>query len=130
MVDHQSVILEYSNGVTVAFSLMPMSYEDNRLFRICGSEATLRGSFVANEIRIFPHSTGKEIICDPDSQMIDTRYSSHGGGNVFIISAFLDWLDDPAQQPKTTIEQGWEAMVITCGIDLALKEHRGVEVDY
>ena len=123
LVDHQSTILEYANGVTIAFSLMPLGPENNRVLRICGTEATLKGNFAKNEIRLFPYQSQEEVICDPDLSA-----GGHGGGDPLIISDFLDWLDVPVNQPKTTEKEGWEAMVVGCAIDSSLKSHRVINL--
>jgi len=125
LVDHQSALLEYENGVSVCFSLMPLSQENTRLLYICGTKATLKGSWIRNEIRLFPHQNREEIVCDPDLSIEE----EHGGGDPRIVLNFLDWLDDPANRPKTTEKEGWEAMKVACAIDLALREHRVVELD-
>lgn len=124
LVDHQSAILEYDNGVTAAFSLLPLSPEDSRFVRICGSDATLRGRASLNEIRLQRHDEAEEIVCDPPPAA-----GGHGGADPLIILAFLDWLDDPSRRPATLAAEGLDAMVICCGIDLALREKRVVELD-
>lgn len=125
LVDHQSVILEYENGVTVCFSLIPLGQKNTRQVYICGTEATLRGDWDSNEIRLYPHQTNEEVICDPELSYEE----EHGGADPKIVSAFLDSLDNPLNQPKTTEKEGWEAMVVGCGIDLALRERRVVDLE-
>ena len=127
LVDHQTAMLEYSNGMTAVFSLMPLiqEHQSSRFVYICGTRAALHGDFEKNRIRLFPHENKKKIICDVDAPPLQ----SHGGGDSRIISAFLDYLDDSNNQPLTGMEEGWEAMVTGCGIDLSLREHRVVELD-
>ncbi len=122
-VDHQSSVLEYANGVTVAFSLMPLASKDDRVFHICGSDATLRGSFHRNEFRLDVYH-GKEQIIGGTTNGI----AGHGGADKSIIAAFLDWLDDPAKQPETGVWEGWNAMVTGCAIELARQERRTIEI--
>jgi len=124
LVDHQNALLEYGNGVTVAFSLLPLSYRQSRYALICGSEATVRACSAINEVRLYPYLTGEEVVCDPGPAS-----GSHGGADPGIVAAFLDWLDDPGRPPKTTGAEGLEAMVVACGIDLAMRERRVVELD-
>ena len=123
LVDHQTALLEYANGVTVGFSLVPVAPEDTRRIRICGTEATLRGCWARNELRIHRLREGDEIVRDPD-----LATEGHGGADPEIIGAFLDWLEDPSRRPKTIGTEGLEAMVVCEGIDLALQERRVVEL--
>jgi predicted dehydrogenase len=123
LVDHQNCLLEYKNGVTACFSLVPLHQKNTRLVYICGTKATLQGSWVDNSIRIFPHHSQKEIIRD-----LTGSGAGHGGGDSRIISAFLDWLDNPANQPKTTEKEGWTAMLVAAGLDLALRKHKVVDL--
>jgi len=124
LVDHQSAILEYANGVTVGFSLLPVTHFESRYMLICGSEATLRGCSTRNELRVYPYLSGEEIVCDPGPAS-----GGHAGADPGIVEAFLDWLDDPTKLPKTTGTEGLEAMIVACGIDLAMQERRVVELD-
>ena len=124
LVDHQSALLEYANGVTVAFSLLPVTHFESRYTLICGSEATLRGCAARNELRVHRYLGGEELVCDPGPAS-----GGHAGADPAIVAAFLDWLDDPANRPKTTGTEGLEAMVVACGIDVAMRERRVVELD-
>ncbi len=116
--------MEYANGVTVAFSLLPLTHLESRSVHICGSEATLRGCSSLNQLRVFPYLSGKEIVCDPAPIS-----GGHAGADPGIIGAFLSWLDDPAQPPKATLQDAFESMVVCCGVDLAMQQHRVVELD-
>jgi len=124
LVDHQTALLEYANGVTVAFSLLSLAPEDTRRIRICGSNATLRGCWARNELRVHRLGNGEEIVRDPG---LSTE--GHGGADPEIMVAFLDWLEDPSRRPKTAGAEGLEAMVVCEGIDLAMRERRVVELD-
>ena len=126
LVDHQTSILEYENGVTASFSLLPLIQKEHstRFVYICGSKATLIGDWTKNSIRLFPHESKEEIVYDPDL----SAQGGHGGGDPRIVSAFLDWLDDPNKLPKTKGEEGYEAMLVGCGIDSALREHRVIKL--
>ena len=124
LLDHQATILEFDNGVTVAFSLLPMTHEESRYVHICGGKATLRGSFAPHELRVYPYDTREEVVCDAASAT-----ASHGGADPRVMVAFLDWLDDPDRLPKTTGKDGLEAMVICEGIDRAVRERRVVELE-
>ena len=124
LVDHQTAILEYENGVTVAFSLLPLTHSQGRFVRVCGSDAGLRGRSAQNELRVYPYRTGKEVVCDPAAAT-----GGHGGADPRVVLAFLDWLDDPRRRPETTGAEGLEAMVVCEGIGLAMREHRVVELD-
>jgi len=103
LVDHQTAMLEFANGVTVGFRLLPLTHREGRFIHICGTDATLRGVFTGgdDELRVFPYLTGEEIIRDPG-----LAEGGHGGGDPNIVEALLDWLDDPSCLPKTTGPQG------------------------
>lgn len=105
---------------------MPLiqEHQQSRFVYICGTNATLMGDWTKNKLRLFPHENREEIACDLDLSKED----GHGGADSLVVSAFLDWLDDPAKLPKTTGKDGYEAMLISCGIDLALKKHRVIEL--
>jgi len=123
LVDHQSAILEYDNGATAVFSLMPLSHQEARLMRICGTDATLEGNSATNSLRVYHYDTEENIEYQPKGVV-----GGHGGGDPRIIESFLNYLDDPQQKPKTTEMEGFESILVAGGIDLARHQKRVVEL--
>lgn len=124
LVDHQTVLLEYDNAATVAFSLLPLTHDESRFVYLCGTDATLRAVAGRNEIRVHPYNKGPEVVCDTTAPT-----DSHGGGDINIIHAFLDWLENPNRPPKTRGPEGIEAMLVCEAIKLAVEERRVVELE-
>lgn len=124
LVDHQSVILEYENGGTAAFSLMPLG-PGGRFARIMGTKATLE--FGDELIRVFPHSGDKPAEYSTTAKTGEDR--GHGGADPRIMKSFLDYLDDPKQKPKTTEQEGLESVLVAHGIDIAMRQKKVVELE-
>ena len=123
--DHQSSILEYESGLTVGFSLIPLHPHDRREFTIIGTEATLKGDEHKSQLRLIRHTGQEELVAVPPGELDD-----HGGGDIKIMSSFLNYLDSPSYIPEPSMEVCWDDMVVVRGIDMAAKEHRVVELDY
>lgn len=123
LVDRQVAVLEYRNGVTAAFSLLPVGNCGERVMRICGSTATLRGSDSASEIQIWPHGASVPTAANPPE-----TDGEHGGADPEIMNAFLEYLADPSSSVAVPIEVGLEAMLTAGGIETARRERRVVEL--
>lgn len=124
LVDRQVAALEYENGVTAAFSLLPVGRRGERRMQICGSEATLYGSDYDSTLRIYRHDCAEPICEDPAKET-----GEHFGADGRIIDAFLRYLDNPSVSPETSLDTGLEAMLAAGGIELAREEQRVVELD-
>lgn len=124
LVDRQVAILEYENGVTAAFSLLPVGNRWERLMRICGSEATIRASDHQNEIHIYRHDSTEPVV--EDLSRVD---GGHGGADPNIINAFLHHLNDPSLPLEITVEAGLESMLSAGAIEIACQERRLVELE-
>lgn len=123
LVDRQSAILEYANGATVSFTLMPLSHRESRLMWICGTDATLEGDSESNTIRVSRYGSDESVEYRPRGVT-----GGHGGGDSRIMEGFLDYMDNPRAHPKTTEREGFESVLVACGIDLAQREKRIVEL--
>jgi len=88
VVDHQIVLMEMENGVSVSFSMHGHSFEECRTIRIDGSQATLLGKFGWNHtfIEIRDHrGDGSRRIDMPNS--VET--GGHGGGDRGLMEQFV-----------------------------------------
>ena len=123
LVDRQVALLEYEDGATAAFSLLPAGNRWERLMRICGSDATIRASDALQEIHICAHDRA-----DPVVEQLTTGRGGHGGADSRAMAAFLRLLDDPSQPSEISLEEGLESMLGAGGIELACQEKRVVEL--
>ena len=124
--DHQSTVLEYENGVPACFSLMPAGSHDSRYIHICGTKATVKASCMSEKVEVISHDSSQSTVFDMSAAATS---GGHGGADNRTIRAFLDFLDDPENTPRTTVEEGWQAMVTCCAADQSAREHRTVELD-
>lgn len=123
LVDRQVAILEYAGGVTAAFSLLPVGNRWERLMRICGSEATIRGSDSAKEIHIYPHDCKEPVV-----EELAAVEGGHGGADPGVVAAFLGYIENPDVPPPVTLEEGVESILCAAGIEMAREERRLVEL--
>lgn len=62
IVDHETVGMQYENGVTASFTVSMLSAEANNMMTIFGSEATLSADMRKNEIEVkFIHSEANKL---------------------------------------------------------------------
>lgn len=92
VVDHQSTILEFENGVTINFSLSGFTNKIGRTFKIMGSKGEMRCTdigdkieveiFDSNEIRVSKFDREGHGHKDADKRLMDDFLSliSHGNG--------------------------------------------------
>ncbi|MCK5156494.1 MAG: Gfo/Idh/MocA family oxidoreductase [Spirochaetales bacterium] len=123
LMDRQAAILEYENGVTAAFSILPLGNHWERKMRICGTKANICGSDFLGEIHIIPHNSDTPVIADPPK-----AEGGHGGADPSVMDAFLHLLSDPYFSPDVTIEDGLESMLAAGGIELAREKRSVVEL--
>ena len=124
VVDHQTAIFEFEGGTTVSLTLIPLAPEESRSMTIHGTEGTLSGRLADNRIVVDSLRTGKETV-HPISVANDT----HQGADEPTATAFLDYLDDPGNLPKTGLNEGFEAVLMACAADRAAAEHCVVELE-
>jgi predicted dehydrogenase len=98
--DHQVVNFEFLNGVTVAFTLSGLSFENTRTFKIMGTDGEIRGHLEKNEIEISRFDGRKETVTPESSE------SGHSGGDEGIMQYFVKQLQEIVQgrQPDSVAE--------------------------
>ena len=124
IVDHQTAIFEFEGGTTISFTLVPLAPEESRSMTFHGTEATLTGSMAAGRIVVDSLRTGEQTV-----HTISAAHEAHHGADEPTATAFLDYLDDPANLPRTGLDEGLEAVMMAHAADRAAQEHCVVELE-
>lgn len=86
VVDHQVVNMEYSNGITVAFTMCAFTKEPSRTLKLMGTKGEIRAAMEKNEIEVIPFGTSKkEVITFDDAELL----IGHGGGDMIMVRDFI-----------------------------------------
>ena len=84
VVDHQTVNMEFENGVTVIFSMCGFTRDINRTVQIMGTQGEIRGDLLSGTIDLFEFSSGSQTVFHTP-----TSNSGHQGGDDGIMRQFL-----------------------------------------
>ena len=124
-VDNQNCLIEYDNGVRLAFSVMTLGARERREIHIVGDEGELRGDFGKNEIvvdRFWPTETWRFDLSTPAH--------GHGGGDVALMSDFHKQILGTAEgAPLASALAARESVVVGVGVDEAQRSGQTVELD-
>jgi len=110
VVDHQTVSIEFENGVTSCLTMHGFSEREGRTIRIDGTKATLIGMFrdSAQKITLYDHFTGLNDTIFTQELTMDT--SGHGGGDFLLVDAFIETLLNPSiKEPLTNARETLES---------------------
>jgi hypothetical protein len=127
-VDHQVVMMEMENGVSVSFTMHGHSFEEGRTLRIDGAQATLLGKFGWNRsyIEMHPHRSGRgERIILPNN----IEGGEHGGGDSAMLSAFVEALDGTPQAALTDARSALESHLMAFAAEQARLSGKMVDME-
>jgi predicted dehydrogenase len=119
VVDHQTVNMEFENGVTVIFSMCGFTRDINRTIQIMGTKGEIRGDLLSGCIDLFEFSSGTQsIIHTPTSD------GGHQGGDDGIMRQFLsDLRNERYMNTLTSAEASLESHLMA----FAAEESRRME---
>ncbi len=85
--DHQSVNIQFENGITATMAMEGHSFLDGRWIRIDGTEGTIMGEFTYAGERLawYDHATLTEHILWES----DISFTQHGGGDQLLMESFV-----------------------------------------
>ena len=107
VVDHQSVMLQLTDDVTVSFTMTAFTATGGRCMRICGTGGEIWADMERNLIRVHSFGQAAEEI---DVTKLTSDFSGHGGGDVRMVADFLDLLEGGGQSDAlTTIARSVES---------------------
>ncbi len=93
VVDHQSVLMEFDNGVTATHSMIGGTARGSRLIHVVGTNAELFGDFDANLIRV--RYIDPSLECgyrSVETDLSEEGSEDHGGGDLMIVEDFVDYV--------------------------------------
>lgn len=84
VVDHQTVSMDFENGVTVSFTMCAFTNENTRVMRLMGTHGEIVGDFDNNTIKVHDFITDnvEEITIGPAAL-------GHGGGDAGLMNAVV-----------------------------------------
>lgn len=118
VVDHQTLMLQMEDDVTVAFTMSAFSAKGGRCMRLMGTKGEIFADMEKDIITLMPFGGEEETF---DIRKIATDLSGHGGGDIRMIEDYLDVLEGkPMPGAMTTISRSVESHYIC----LAAEESR------
>lgn len=124
VVDNQTVIMEFENGVTANFSLQPFASESGRTMKIVGTKGEIQADMEKNTIQVFDQFTERiEKI-----QIQPSRYK-YGGGDHGIMEYFIDQVLEEAEGGRTSMNSSIEGHMIAFAAEKSRKEGMVVDMD-
>lgn len=119
VVDHQTVNLEFEDGVTATFSLAAFSADCHRTIYAMGTLGEIRGD--AEENTIVLHQFGKaEEVIRLDLAQEQEEFSGHGGGDERMMAELCRYVRENCTDTRSGIEASVESHVMA----LAAEESR------
>ena len=128
VVDHQIVLMELENGVSVSFTMHGHSFEEGRTTRIDGSRATLLAKFSWNKAFIEVHDHrggGVRRINLPNN----IEQGGHGGGDSRLMTAFVQALSGTHQGTLTDARLALESHLLAFAAEESRLTAQVIEMD-
>jgi predicted dehydrogenase len=118
VVDHQIVMIELENDVSVSFTMHGHSFEEGRTIRIDGSKATLLGKFSWNHtfIEIHEHRGGTFSRIEMPNNI---EQGGHGGGDSGLMEHFVKALDGVQDETLTDARSSLESHLMAFAAEQA-----------
>ena len=116
--DHQTVNLEFENGVRGVFTVSAFTEDCYRTIQVTGTDGELFGNLGAGVIVLRRFGERERVI---DIRRLTKNADSHGGGDEGLIRGFCDLLEsDGTEAPRTSVEVSVESHAMA----LAAEESR------
>lgn len=132
VVDHQSVLIHFVNGVTATHDMFCGTARPTRLIHIVGSKGELEGDLEAGRIVIrTPAPEGPDLGFKEEALDLAVKGDSHGGGDSGLVEDFVSALRGGTTSPsRTRIEDSLAGHLIAFAADEAMTSGRTVEISF
>jgi predicted dehydrogenase len=88
-VDHQVVIIEFSNEITAAFTMTAFTHENTRTIKLMGTQGEIRGHMERNVLEIYDFGNS-----EPQLIHLNVNDYGHSGGDYGIMTAFCKLIEN------------------------------------
>lgn len=125
--DHQSLNIQYKNGVISTFSVVQCQPATRRTIHVIGSEARLYGVVNDNRISVYRH--GK--LSEEQVEVIEVKpdASGHNGGDSVLTRDFFDLLEGRPNRSRPGLREGIEASLLSIAADQSALQGRPMALD-
>lgn len=115
--DHMSVIMAFDSGATATFSLTAQSSAVHRSIHIMCQDGEIEADTLDNKITLRRFQPNQ--ITPPQEQVIHPKSgdSGHGGGDSGVIQDFIQSLQSPSHQSRSSISRSVESHLMACAIE-------------
>lgn len=124
VLDNQTVIMEFENGVTANFSLQPFSGKNGRTLKIAGTKGEINADMEDNTIELYDIFTKRRELM----KIQPSRYK-YGGGDHGIMEYFTTHVANGGTGGRTNMEQSIEAHMMAFAAEKSRKENQVVELN-
>jgi predicted dehydrogenase len=132
VVDHQTVIVEFANGVTATHNLFCATARPTRTIHILGTGGEIEGDMERGIIKVRtprPTRDSDHVEEQIDVKALADADDGHGGGDSRLVADFVSILQGNAPSKGVTrIEDSLTGHLIAFAADTAMREHRVVEI--
>ncbi len=105
VVDHQTVMVKFSNGATGSHNLTGGCAFSQRIIRVIGTKGEINGTFESQKFTlsyINPHSENDHISKEIDLSNQCSAFVGHGGGDHALVADFLKYVRNEQTSPSCT----------------------------
>jgi predicted dehydrogenase len=107
VMDNQTVIMEFENGVTANFSLQPFASANGRTIKITGTKGEIRADMEKNSIEVFDIQSGRR-----NSIAVPPSPYKYGGGDHGIMEYFISQAAGDGEGGRTSMASSIESHLI------------------
>lgn len=130
LVDHQSVLIEFKNGITATLNMTGGASRAGRELHIVCERGEIEGFLESNEFKVRKFNADKAI-CNEETVFITEDVSGvHSGGDLRLVADFVARVSGETPSIScTSIEDSVEGHLITIAAEKSRKEGRTVFFD-
>ncbi len=130
VVDHQTVTVEFANGVTASHDMFCATSRPCRKVHLIGTRGEIEGDMEAGQLLLRRPRPERGFEYFEEAVDVDVQGDGHGGGDSRLIADFVSTLrGEGASRGVSRIEDSLNGHLIAFAADRAMLEHRVVTVD-